>query len=118
MKFKQVNNPFLNKLKDDTERIRNETRLLIVADKTTNFNKLEPSTYNALLAQNITKSYKKAQPNTTRAIHSKNKNIATKLGIDDRVDTTANKDASISLKDHKPNFANKPTFRLTPPNPR
>ena len=37
------------------------------------------------------------------------------MGIDDRVDTTANKDAFITLKDHKPNFANKPTGRLTNP---
>ena len=46
----------------------------------------------------------------------KTKKIAPKLGIDDRVDTTANKDAFITLKDHKPNFGNKPTYRLVNPN--
>ena len=115
VKFKQVNNSFLNKLKDDTELIRNEPKLLIAADKTTNFYKLDPATYNDLLEKNITKSYKKAEPETTRAIHKENKNIATKLGIDDRVDATANKEAFITLKDHKPNFANKPTCRLINP---
>ena len=115
VKFKQVNNPFLNKLKEDTELIRNEPKLLIAADKTTNFYKLEPSTYNNLLEKNITKSYMKAQPETTRAIHKENKEIATKLGIDDRVDATAEIDAFITLKDHKPNFANKPTCRLINP---
>ena len=114
-KFKQVNNPFLNKLKDDTDRITKETKLLIPADKTTNFYKLEPSKYNDLLEQNITKSYKKAAPNTVRDIHKENKKIATKLGIDDRVDTTAYKDAFITLKDHKPNFDNKPACRLINP---
>ena len=114
-KFKQVDNPFLNKLKDDSVRIKNETKLLITADKTTNFYKLEPSTYNDLLEQNITKSYKKAQPNTTRAIHAENKPIATKLDIDDRVDATAEKGAFITLKDHKPNFADKQTCRLINP---
>ena len=69
----------------------------------------------SVLEQNITKSYKKAHPNTVRDIHTENKKIATKLGIDDRVDTTANKDAFITLKDHKPNFANKPTCRLINP---
>ena len=39
----------LNKLKEDTDRIKNEPKLLIAADKTTNFYKLEPSTYNDLL---------------------------------------------------------------------
>ena len=60
--FKHINSPFLNKLKDDAIKIKNETKLLIAADKTTNFYKLEPSAYNDLLEQNITKSYKKAQP--------------------------------------------------------
>ena len=115
VKFKQVNNPFLNKLKEDTDSIQTEPKLLIAADKTTNFYKLEPSEYNDLLEKNITKSYKKAQPETTQAIHKQNKDIATKLGIDDRVDTTANKDAFITLKDHKPNFTNKPTCRLINP---
>ncbi len=114
-KFKHVNNPFLNKLQDDTKRIKDETKLLIPADKTTNFYKLEPSTYNNLLKQNITKSYKKAQPNTVQDIHNKNKQIATKLGIEDRMDATANRDAFITLKDHKPNFTNKPTCRLINP---
>ena len=114
-KFIQVNNPFLIKLKNDTDHIKKETKLLIAADKTTNFYKLEPSKYNDLLEQNITKSYKKAHPNTVWDIHTENKKIATKLGIDDRVDTTANKDAFITLKDHKPSFANKPTSRLINP---
>ena len=114
-KFIQVNNPFLIKLKNDTDHIEKETKLLIATDKTTNFYKLEPSKYNDLLEQNILKSYKKAHPNTVRDIHTENKKIATKLGIDDRVDTTANKDAFITLKDHKPNFANKPTCRLINP---
>ena len=81
--------------------------LLIAADKTTNLYKLEPSTYNDLLEISITKSYKKALPETTQAIHKENKHIATKLGIYDRVDTTADKDAFMTLKDHKQKFANK-----------
>ena len=63
-------------LKDDAIKIKNETKLLIAADKTTNFYKLEPSAYNDLLEQNITKSYKKAQPDTVQAIHAENKNLS------------------------------------------
>ena len=104
-----------NKLKADTEGINNAPKLLIAADKTRNFYKVEPPAQNDLLEQNIMKSYKKAHPNTIRDIHAENKKIATKLGIDDRVDTTANKDAFVTLKDHKPNFANQPTCRLINP---
>ena len=95
--------------------MKNEPELLIAADKTTNFYKLEPPIYNDLLEKNITKSYKKALPETTQAIHKENKDIATKLGIDDRVDTTVEKDVFMTLKDYKPNFANKPTCRLINP---
>ena len=35
--------------------------------------------------------------------------------MDGRVDTTASKNVFITLKDHKPNFANKPTWRLINP---
>ena len=48
VKFKQVNKPFLNKLKEDTDCIKNEPKPLIIADKTTNFYKLESSTDKAL----------------------------------------------------------------------
>ena len=61
-KFKQVNSPFLNKLKDDTKDIKQKTKLYIAADKTTNVSKVEPSADNDLLEQNITKSYKKRIP--------------------------------------------------------
>ena len=63
VKFKQVNNSFLDKLKEDTDRIKNEPKLLIAADKTTNFYKLEPSTYNDLLEK---KHHKILQESTTR----------------------------------------------------
>ena len=41
--------------------------------------------------------------------------IARKLHLEDRVNTTAKREAFITLKDHKPNFANNPTCRLITP---
>ena len=115
VKFKHVNNSFLNRLATDTDLIRKEPNLIVPADKTTNFYKLEPSAYNDLLEKNITKSYKKAKPETTHAIHERNKGIAEKLYIADRVDKTAEKDAFITLKDDKANFKNTPSCRLINP---
>ena len=45
-KFKHINSPFLIKIKDDAIKIKKETKLIIAADKTANFYKLEPSAYN------------------------------------------------------------------------
>jgi len=41
--------------------------------------------------------------------------ITKNLNIDDRVETTAMKEAFITLKDHKDNFENKPNCRLINP---
>ena len=41
--------------------------------------------------------------------------IARKLHLEDRFNTTAKREAFITLKDHKPNFANNPTCRLINP---
>ena len=45
----------------------------------------------------------------------KAKDIAKKLQLDSRINTTAKREAFITLKDHKPNFANNPTCRLINP---
>ena len=92
-KLNQVNNPFLNKLKDDIERIKTKPSYSppLTKQRTfTNLNHQYTTIYWSKISQSPTK---KTPPNTTRAIHSENKNIITKLAIDDRVDTTANKDS-------------------------
>ena len=115
IKFKKINNPLLTKLSEDVKRIKNEKSLIVPADKTTNFYKLSPEQYDKLLQKNITKSYKKANDTTAQVIEAENKKIATNLNIDDRVEITANKDAFITLKDHKDNFDNNPACRLINP---
>ena len=61
---------------------------------------------------NITKSYKISQPTTIQTIQAQDNAITSKLGIDNRVDITAKKEA---LKDHKPNFESRPICRLLNP---
>ena len=51
----------------------------------------------------------------TALINLGNKRIATRLKLADRINRTAENEAFITLKDHKPNFRNKPTCRLINP---
>ena len=44
------------------------------------------------------------------------KETATKLELEDRIYQTSKKQAFLTLKDHKPNFTNKPSCRLINPN--
>ena len=71
--------------------------------------------YNVLLHKNITKTYKKVNPNVANSIELEAKSLSKKLQLDDRINTTARREAFITLKDHKPNFDNNPTCRLINP---
>ena len=115
VKFKNIECQFQKDLNEDIKSIQSDNRLFVKADKSTNFYKLEATKYNQLLHDNITKTYKKAENNQLRKIDDKAKTITEKLRIDDRVETTATKEAFITLKDHKDNFDNKPTCRLINP---
>ena len=68
-----------------------------------------------MLAKEIQKKYKKASEDDERDIKADHSNIVTNLEIDDRVFATAKNPARITLKDHKPDFRNKPTTRLINP---
>ena len=63
----------------------------------------------------ITKSYKKAPSSAPNQIISEEKKIATDLNLHNRIDALSSKNAFITLKDHKPNFQNKPTCQLINP---
>ena len=65
--------------------------------------------------KNITKDYKKAAKDDFKNVTKQDQEIANKLEIDDRVYTTTEREAFLTIKDHKPNFVNNPTFRLINP---
>ena len=88
--------------------IRTDGKLMVAADKTTNFYRLDTPSYNKLLDTAITKAYKKTTSNTTTKIISEEKKIAEKLGLDDRIDSLATKDSFITLKNYNHNFHNIP----------
>ena len=115
VKFKKIECQFQKDLNEDIKSIKSDNRLFVKVDKSTNFYNLEATKYNQLLHDNISKTYKKPEYNQLNKIDMKAKTITEKLCIDDRVETTATKEAFITLKDHKDNFENKPTCRLINP---
>ena len=103
------------KLDKDVQEIRQDKKIYVKADKTTNHYKAEPQDYLNLLQKNVTKAYKKSNKNNPDLITSADKKIAQDLTLDDRIEVSASRDAFITLKDHKPDFANNPTCRLINP---
>ena len=115
VKFRKYSNSLQRDLKQDKVKIANEPKLIIPADKTSNFYKLEKKDYETLLSKDIQKHYKKADENEVENIKLEHKAIVSNLEIDDRVFATEKSSARVTLKDHKPNFRNKPTTRLINP---
>ena len=115
LEFKGIKCSFQDKLKRDIREIRASDRVLVSADKTTNFYSVSKDEYKKLRTENITEKYKKADKSTVREINLEAKNIAKSLNIQDRVQCMAQKHAFITLKDHKDNFASHPTCRLINP---
>ena len=115
IKFRKYSNSFQRVLKSDKMKIANEPKVIVPADKSPNFYKLEKTDYEDLLSKEIQKKYKKADRNEVNKIKSEHTAIVTDLEIDDRVFATAKAEARVTLKDHKENFRNKPTTRLIQP---
>ena len=113
---KHVKNEFQDKLKQDSDKIRNDKKLFIAADKTTNYYKLDKETHKTLLDKHVTKDYKKKSVDDNNdKTEEKAQEIVTKLELKERVFATSKKEATITLKDHKETFQNDPTCRLINP---
>ncbi|KAL9977640.1 hypothetical protein ACROYT_G015069 [Oculina patagonica] len=90
IKFKKVKCWFQQKLSSDIQsNIKKSSDLLIPADKTSNFFKMDSTSYNGLLQNNITKTYKKVSSDTASSIELEAHKIAKGLDLDDRVNITA-----------------------------
>ena len=110
-----MRNNFLSKLKDDVNVINNTKKVLVSADKSTNTYIMNKNASSKYLTENITKTYKKDNINKVSRINSEAKNIAEKLKLDDRLHQLQETEAFIFVKDHKEEFPNSPSFRLTNP---
>lgn len=103
------------KLDKDVQEIRQDKKIYVKANKTTNHYKAEPQDYSNLLQKNATKAYKKSNKSNPDSITLVDKRIAQDLTLDDRIEVSASRDAFITVKDHKPDFAINPTCRLINP---
>ena len=115
VEFKYLPNNFQENLKKEVKNIENEPNLIISADKTSNHYKMPAQSYKSLLDKNIQKEYKKVDQKTVDKVNSKHKELVCKLDIEERVFETSEKQAYITLKDHKDNFNNNPKCRLINP---
>ena len=115
IEFLNQRNDFQDKLKTEEEAIKNEDKLLVAADKTTNFYKVDPEKYQELLEKEVNNDYKKENIQHIQKINKAHKQVVRDLDIADRVFKTVDREAFVTLKDHKENFDNNPKCRLLNP---
>ena len=79
IQFKPVRNKFQSLLSTDAKKIYDTPSVIVPADKTSNFYKMEASRYKKLLLNNVTSKYKKATPTLYKEINNEAKSIAASL---------------------------------------
>ena len=115
IEFRKNFSDFQNQLKNEVVTIKNDTKLIVAADKTSNHYRITPEHYLEFTGREVQKDYKKADPEHVKKINIAHKKIVNKLDIQDRVFKTTEREAFISLKDHKGDFKNNPKSRLLNP---
>ena len=115
-KLRRTQCNFQSKLQKDIQQdINGHNKILVPADKSNNFYKLDVTDYKKLLQNNITTTYRKVSNEKLQETTVEAKSIAQTLQLADRINIMAKREAFLTLKDHKPNFINHPTCRLINP---
>ena len=115
IKFRKFNDPFQCKLSSDVRKIKASNKIIVAGDKTTNFYEMPVDVYNRTLTNNITKTYKKCTDDLTNEINIEAKSIALKLNLEKKLNTIAEQQSFITIKDHKNDFLTNPKYRLINP---
>ena len=92
-----------------------ENKIYVAADKTNNYYKVEKDDYEEMMLKNVSKDYEKSNDKFVDKVNEKDKDIAEKLELDDRIYAFSKRDAYITIKDHKENFRNNTKCRLINP---
>ena len=115
VEFRYFDNDFQSKLREDKEKIAQETSVIVPADKTANNYLLNNEEYNNLLQKDIRKNYRKAASKDIEETVKEQQKIVSDLELDDRVFASAERNAYVTLKDHKDHFEEDPKVRLINP---
>lgn len=115
VEFRNINNNFQTKLSEDMEKVKNCPQIIVSADKSRNMYLIDKPEYVKHLTDNISKTYKKGKSSDIDKINKGTFKIIKELGIDQRVERLQETDAYITVKDHKLDFENRPSFRLINP---
>ena len=102
-------------MKDDIKKMKNSTKTLTPADKTSNMYRISKEQYNHLKDNAITSKYKKVNNKIKVKVDESGMKFAKKADVLSRMEKNGSNNCFVTLKDHKANFENHPTTRLINP---
>ena len=82
---------------EDLNPIKDDTKLTVKADKTTNYYKMDQRRYNGLVEASVTKTYKKTSESEVLSINREARQIAKEFKLEDRIECLAEKEVFINL---------------------
>ena len=115
IEFRHYTNDFLESVKQDIRSLKQSDKVIVAADKSVSMYKMEKTEYKKHLMNSVTSTYKKADDTNMHSINMESKEIANSLGLDDRMEHMKQPEAYVTVKDHKPDFHARPSFRLINP---
>ena len=116
VRFRQIKRTTLQSTLNENMRMMDRSNnIYVAADKTKNHYELSTADHDKLLEKNVTKGYKKCNRKLVQNVNKSDKAIAESLELDDRIFAFSERDAFVTIKDHKDNYQNNTQCRLINP---
>ena len=116
IKFKSSGvDEFQSLLTRDVRRIEECEKMILKADKTNNYYLSTVENYRKALQDNVKAEYRKIEAEEIGKVNVEAAKIAAKLQLDDRIDVFKQNEPFLTVKDHKPDFPNRISYRMVNP---
>ena len=82
------------------------SNIFVPADKTNNYYEVSKADHAKLIEKSVTKDYKKCSKKLVQNVNKGDKLIAKSLELDNRIYALSEREAFVTIKDHKENYEN------------
>ena len=116
VKFRPIKQTTLQStLKQNMVEMSQNNDIYVAADKTENYYRISKIDHDRLVSKNVRKDYKKGAADAVNKVNAQDKKIAEDLELDNRIYAFSEREAYVTIKDHKENYRNNTKCRLINP---
>ena len=115
LKFRKVFSKYQDHLKRSLNKLKQDEKIIVKADKTANLYKMDVDMYKKLSFESVTTKYKKAPPDAINIINSEAETLLSVNEVKGKIRKMNTNNAFVTIKEHKSNFPYKINCRLLNP---